>query len=173
MTKRQHILSRLVLENELENGVEIGVGTGRTSRYMMENHLWLHWIGVDHFPEGYPLWPEERGGTTAERAQQVRNKYAVLVDRFAPRLSWIDRPSIEAAEQFANGTLDLVFIDADHSYEGCKADIEAWRPKLRPGGWLTGHDYDADRYPGVIQAVKELVPGYQLADDFVWLVQVA
>jgi predicted O-methyltransferase YrrM len=37
-------------------------------------------------------------------------------------------------------SLDLIFIDGDHTYEGALADITiAWR-KLRPGGWMLGHD---------------------------------
>lgn len=48
--------------------------------------------------------------------------------------------STAAAETFDNRSLDFVFIDADHSYEAVKADIAAWRPKVRPGGILCGHD---------------------------------
>ena len=48
--------------------------------------------------------------------------------------------SIAAAATFADATLDFVFIDADHSYEAAKADIAAWRSKVKPGGILCGHD---------------------------------
>ena len=37
---------------------------------------------------------------------------------------------------------DLAFIDGDHSYEGCKADIERYADGgLRHGGYLVLHDY--------------------------------
>jgi len=49
----------------------------------------------------------------------------------------------------------FVFVDADHSYEGVKADIEAWRPLIVPGGILAGHDYDSNDFPGVVRAVIE------------------
>lgn len=62
--------------------------------------------------------------------------------------------TIEAARWFADGTLDLVFIDADHSYEGVKNDIAAWGVKVRPGGILCGHDY-IGHYVGVKRAVDE------------------
>lgn len=45
-----------------------------------------------------------------------------------------------ASDIFADGILDLVFIDGDHRYEFIKKDISSWLPKLRDGGILCGHD---------------------------------
>lgn len=36
--------------------------------------------------------------------------------------------------------VDLLFIDADHSYEGCTADLENWYPNLAVGGHIVLHD---------------------------------
>jgi hypothetical protein len=71
------------------------------------------------------------------------------------RATIIRKSSLEAAGYIEDGSLDFVFIDADHSYEGCKADIQAWSPKLKPGGLLSGHDYDHPELPGVKRAVDE------------------
>lgn len=62
--------------------------------------------------------------------------------------------TVEAAKAVPDGSLDFVYIDADHSYEGCKADIETWLPKIAPGGVIGGHDY-CDVWPGVMRAVNE------------------
>lgn len=46
----------------------------------------------------------------------------------------------EVAARVPDGSLDLVFVDSDHSYSTTRRHIGAWRPKLRTGGILCGHD---------------------------------
>jgi len=50
---------------------------------------------------------------------------------------------------------DFIFIDADHSLEGVRADIRAYEVLVAPGGILAGHDYTTDNHPGVRLAVDE------------------
>ena len=52
------------------------------------------------------------------------------------------------------GAIDFVFIDADHSYEACKADILAWAPFVKRGGILAFHDFGS-RADGVTRAIFE------------------
>lgn len=56
----------------------------------------------------------------------------------------------EAATRW-EGPIDYLYVDADHSYDGCVADLEAWWPHLRVGGLLAGDDY-GDARQGVTQA---------------------
>ena len=37
-------------------------------------------------------------------------------------------------------TVDMLFIDGDHSYPGVKADYEMYSPLVRPGGVIAFHD---------------------------------
>jgi hypothetical protein len=63
--------------------------------------------------------------------------------------------SVEAAKRYADGELDFVFIDANHEYGAVAADIDAWRSKVKTGGWLSGHDFCQWPGFGVIEAVTE------------------
>jgi predicted O-methyltransferase YrrM len=62
---------------------------------------------------------------------------------------------------------DMIFIDADHSYEGAAADIQIWKPYLKPGGLLCGHDAD---WPSVRRALDEFVPGWQAGPGSIWYI---
>jgi predicted O-methyltransferase YrrM len=53
---------------------------------------------------------------------------------------------------------DSAFIDGDHNYAECRADIEAWSALLKSGGIISGHDY-WPTHTGVMDAVNELLTG--------------
>lgn len=77
--------------------------------------------------------------------------------------------SLDAASRWEAGKLDLVFIDADHSYEAVRADIQAWIRHVRPGGIIAGHDYGGEpRFPGVKKAVEELLPDHSVINRVWW-----
>jgi beta-1,4-mannosyl-glycoprotein beta-1,4-N-acetylglucosaminyltransferase len=63
---------------------------------------------------------------------------------------------------------DMIFIDGDHTYEGCKSDILNTVDLLEPDGILCGHDYIT--WPGVKQAVDELVGKVSLSNS-IWTKQ--
>lgn len=67
------------------------------------------------------------------------------------------KTSVEACKEFSNKTFDFVYIDANHSYDMVKTDIESWFPKVKIGGVIGGHDFGRSPtpYPGLEKAVHE------------------
>lgn len=61
------------------------------------------------------------------------------------------------------GSIDLIFIDGDHSYDACRADIDAWLPYLRKGGVAAFHDFGS-RADGVTRAIFETIKAGRLAE---------
>jgi hypothetical protein len=89
------------------------------------------------------------GGTEGER-DVVHDCDGKLQEVFESNLSRfhlreqveVHRGSTSSVSQtFVQGSLDLVFIDADHRYEQTLADVRTWLPKVKLGGILCGHDY--------------------------------
>ncbi len=74
-------------------------------------------------------------------------------------------PSLEAVETV--GQVDMVFLDADHSYESIAAEIMAWGKKAKRV--LAGHDYGHPKFPVVKRAVDERFPHATIVDS-VWSV---
>ena len=65
------------------------------------------------------------------------------------------QPSIEVAQTIHDEVLDLVYIDASHFYTDIKADILAWWPKVKPGGYISGHDCEMNPRPEQLTEIKK------------------
>jgi hypothetical protein len=171
-TRAREILSRLP---EGARGAEIGVFAGDLSaRLLMRDDIGLYM--VDSWAAHGDGQYAESGDFHATLSQTQQDAYmqmAINATAFAEgRRVVLRRNSVDAAS--AVDALDFVFIDADHSYEGCKADIAAWYPKIKSGGLVAGHDYSNIDFPcfGVNQAVDEFIQEYgltlELGDNFTW-----
>lgn len=103
-------------------------------------------IGVD---KGRSLW-------VARQIDSSLKVYGVDIQE-DPRIegtTFYQNDSVVIARDWKNGPIDLLFIDGDHSYEGCKRDIEAWFTHMKPHGVILFHDAD-ETSPGVIWAISE------------------
>lgn len=59
--------------------------------------------------------------------------------------------SLSLAETYADDSLDFVFLDDDHSTAHVLKELDAWYPKVKPGGAFAGHDIN---WPSVAKAVE-------------------
>lgn len=146
---------------------EIGVWKGKSTCYFMglsqsglprsaadaPDHVAIDTFEGSETEEAHRI--EMAAGLDLE-AEFLKNVRAMVPEgeRIEDRLRVIRAPSTAAAAMFGDGTVHCAFIDADHRYESVKADIEAWLPKIAPGGMLGGHDFSTD-FPGVVAAVNE------------------
>jgi hypothetical protein len=73
--------------------------------------------------------------------------------------------STEFASQFLDNFFDWIYIDTDHTYYTTKSELELYAPKIKPGGFICGHDYVLGNWNshfkyGVIEAVREFCVNY-------------
>jgi hypothetical protein len=118
-----------------------------------------------------PYCAETRASRRAASVEQMRDRVMreALAEPYRGRSNILFMTTADASRHVDDGSLDFVFIDADHSTEGVRADINAWRPKIRAGGVLFGHDYNMK---SVRDAVQSVYKGWQisLGDDHLWRV---
>ena len=109
----------------------------------------------------------EGGGTFA--GQLHRNVLACGAEHC---LSLVVSRSVAAAKLFPDHSFQWVHLDARHDYDSVKEDITAWLPKVVPGGWISGDDYIVEKWPGLVAAVSELLPGAEpwSVDQWRWKV---
>lgn len=84
---------------------------------------------------------------------------------FSPRVQAVVSDSLAFAEKLATAAVavDFVFIDGDHSYAACQADIRAWTPLVKPGGVIAFHDFGS-RAEGVTRAIFEAIKAGAFAE---------
>lgn len=105
-------------------------------------------IGVDR---GRSLWVAREMSKPGVRVIGID----IQDDPRVPDTRFIKGDSVDVAKKWSpENRISLLFIDGDHTYEGCKRDIEAWFPHMKEGGMIFFHDCD-ETSPGVVMAVAE------------------
>lgn len=148
MRDHRDVILSLACEEGWRRGVEVGLGSGKLFARLVAAGIDM--VGVDL-------------GRRADR----RERLLEIADNASAPCLLILQPSTAAAALVQDGWADFVFIDAGHSYGAVTADIAAWRPKVRHGGWLGGHDYHP-AHPGVMRAVDEAIGIVETLPYAVW-----
>lgn len=152
--------------------VEVGCWQGRSAAAMAEAIRDLgrstrfdcidHWTGTDPaWDNGYHARLLEELGRPLREAFEENLRSLNLW----PYVNQVTGDSSESASAYEDQSLDLVFIDADHSPEAVERDLRAWFSKVRPGGILAGHDA---RGLGVQQALAQVLAGAHHVDREIW-----
>ena len=127
MPRHRGVLIEFIKKYQIRKVAEVGVDWGVTCKRVLESCydvIQEYWV-VDP-------WFDDNG------------KYQIVVKNLLKyqQAHTLRLESIEAATIFPNFYFDLVYIDADHSYNAVKQDINNWSRKVKQGGILAGHDYN-------------------------------
>lgn len=162
-------------------GVEVGVFRGTLSRYLLRNgvaRLFMvdNWLSSENQPQHYKDTRDYCSRLSRDEAEANRRLALEVALHSNGRAKVLQISSVKAAALINDRSMDFVFLDGDHSYEGVKADLAAWVPKVKVGGWICGHDY-ANALPqfdfsGVDKAVNEWASLWgvpvETDDNFTW-----
>jgi hypothetical protein len=150
-------LIKVIRENHYKSFVEVGVWEGQNIVGIAKEFSDAICYGVD--PYDYMEYNNQfslKDGKTnllKTESENVYQKTYAYTKKYS-NFQLIRKPSFDAVNHFEDESIDIVFIDANHSYESVKNDIDLWLPKVKTGGVLSGHDYSIGFF-GVIQAVNE------------------
>lgn len=147
-----------LLEQCPEGGlfVELGCFKGKSTSFIVteiaNQKRNVRFVTVDSF-DGATQTKDESEAIAYIGISDIEKDFLENTKHVAHLFETIKSLSHEAAARFEDGSVDCLFIDAGHSYEAVKKDIEMWLPKMKKGGLISGHDYTA--WKGVNQAVNE------------------
>lgn len=172
--RRWEVLAGLCQQMGAKTFVEVGCKEGRTTGFLLHNLPDLRVIAIDPWApfansaEDYADWDYA----------QIERDFWTNVGEHRDRVRMLRETSFYASrmgvlyDHLDRSPFDIVFIDAGHDYENALADIKAWWPLVREGGYLCGHDYQ-HQFPGVMRAMAQCFPLLRVAvcPDSVWIVQ--
>jgi hypothetical protein len=154
--------------------VEVGAWLGKSSAYLASavrssgKQIRLvmvdTWVGSELEP-AHQQFINSLGGDAFATFQSNMERASVW-ELIEP----LRKSSVEAAAGFENESVNFVFLDGGHDYWSVTADIRAWWPKVRSGGWLGGHDYGT--WVGVTRAVDDLLGPVEVVREATsWLIR--
>ena len=147
--------------------VELGAWKGRSAACMgveiANAGKAIAFYSVDH-------WRGSTGESAhdADEDCQAGRLYQAFTHNIAPvkdHIIPIRSDTVAAAQRFADGSIDFLYVDASHTYAGVMADLVAWYPKVKTGGFIAGDDwhFGTRGEPGVRNAVRDFL-GPAVAD---------
>jgi hypothetical protein len=136
--------------------VELGVYQGRTALMM----AWGSRQGLGARVWGFDAWDLEGntyGPPFSEAGSETWARYNVMAQGYNNTITLVKSFAADAAAGWSGPPVGLLFVDDDHSAEGARSAIELWAPHLAEGALIAVDDYGHPDWPGVAQAVDELV----------------
>ena len=133
----EHFLNWLIITKQPEIFVEVGVYNG-FSYFCACQTVKAHELKTSCY--GVDTWQGDIH-TEYPNGDEIFTTVTMHNDNFYKDFSrLIRKPSVEAARDFENRSLDIIHIDAGHRYEDIKGDFFAWLPKMKKGSVVLIHD---------------------------------
>lgn len=130
----------LIAARDLKRGAELGVAFGWHAHAMLQvptlDKLYLvdRWQHV----EGYA---DLMNQNPPEKFEAMYHFVCKKMHPFGPRAEILRMETSAAAVLMPDGSLDFIYVDAEHTPDAVARDLRGWCSKVRPGGIIAGHDW--------------------------------
>lgn len=119
-------------------GAEIGVCLAASTELFVKN---VPNIKKYYAIDNYPSYTDWNGADFNEERQALMKQYAIdVLKPYKEKIEFVYENSSDFADSIENESLDFIFIDGDHSYEGFTKDLNNYFPKVKKGGIISGDD---------------------------------
>lgn len=150
-------LPKLCVQMGYKKGAEVGVYKGAFTEKFCKLGIFMYAIDPWKAFTG-------QGRTQNDQARQdfLYGHTQRTLAPYKENYQIIRATSLDAVKQFKNGSLDFVYLDGDHSFQGIAEDLYVWAPKVRKGGIVSGHDYfdTSPQAQNIICHVASVVDAY-------------
>jgi len=147
---------------------EVGVRKGLNFEKMIKHNPEVA-VAVDIWADTGDIAVNDKGYSQEQLNSQYNNLVARIGD--LPNVKIIRDYSTNVAEEFEDNYFDLVYLDADHTFEGVCKDIHVWYPKVKHGGFLLGDDFvNRKTRTGVRFGVVKAVTNFAMENDLSFFV---
>jgi predicted O-methyltransferase YrrM len=151
--------------------IELGSWKGKSTSFIvteiLNSNKKINFITIDTF-EGISLDSDEsEKNAYSLEDKNILEQFLKNTSEIKNHFSHIVSLSHIAAEKFEDSSIDVIFIDAGHSYESVKKDLQFWIKKMKPKSIIAGHDY-SDSWPGVKKAVDEFFGEPDKVENMCW-----
>jgi len=117
---------------------EIGSYAGESAEIFMSSGKVKNLVCIDPWKNGYD---DNDSASSKYPMEEVEASFDLRTKPF-PSIVKMKMTSEEAARDFGDKYFNLIYIDGKHTFDSVFEDIEIWKPKLMPGGFIAGHDYN-------------------------------
>jgi hypothetical protein len=134
------LLNKLNLTNK---GVELGSFKGNFAK-----NITSKWVGKLYMIDVWRPLSDEEYDDISNHKNHI-DAYSTAMNNikgFEEKTFMLRMDGSEASKLFSDESLDFVYIDANHTYESVKQDIDDWYRKVKKGGLVMGHDYLPDYF---------------------------
>lgn len=130
-------------------GIEIGCYSGQSAEFFINSGLFNTFYCIDSWTNGW-----DKNDRTFKSAQAAEK---VFDNRFKDneKIIKIKNYSWNVANKFQDESIDFIYIDGNHTYEGFKKDLKLYYPKIKTGCIFSGHDYKS--FWGVYKVLNEFL----------------
>jgi hypothetical protein len=136
--------------------VELGCFKGKSTSFIVTEILNqkrdVSFYAFDSF-EGHTNSSDSNEVQAYNGITNIEKDFILNMGKLLKKFQYKKCLSHEGADYFADGSVDILFVDAGHSKDAVLKDLTAWYPKMKNKSIMAGHDWSS--WPGVKEAFVE------------------